>query len=167
MSAIVNYGSNANQSVVTDHTIDVLTDILNEAGLNSCLITSTSRTPDDQARAMYNNIEATGAAAQKALYASPGDAVINVYVTEKARGKTATEIKAAMRAKIVALGPSRVSRHCGDPKKLNVIDVAPSSIADKPSFEDAIEAAKSNGKIRQYFMPRDGDPAYHLEIPQP
>jgi hypothetical protein len=139
----ISFGARANQSVVSQKTIDLLKSILKDAGLDSCRITSTSRTLADQARAMYNNIEATSVLRQKKLYGAAGDQVIDVYVVKKAAGKTSEQIKAAMEAKINALGPGNVSRHCADPSVLNVVDIAPSSIANKQAFETAVLAAKA------------------------
>jgi hypothetical protein len=161
----IKFGAKANQAVVSDKTKTILTDILKAAGLASCLITSTSRTPADQARAMYNNIVATSPNRQKKLYAAAGDEVIDVYIVQHAAGKTADQIKAAMEAKIKAIGPSKVSRHCADPSVLNVVDIAPSSITNKHAFETAVKTAEAKGKISRFITP-PLDPAYHLEIPQ-
>ncbi len=163
----INFGTNANQSVISTHSKTILREMLNHAGLDSCLITSTSRTPADQARVMFNNLKAHGVAAQKALYAAAGDQVIDVYSAKKAEGKTEAQIKAAMEAKIKAIGPEKVSRHCADPAVLNVVDIAPSSIANKHAFENAVNVAKNSGKVSRFITPHNGDPAYHIEIPQP
>ena len=50
------------------HSKSVLIDIMHRAGVASILITSTARTPADQARIMYDNIERYGVAHQKLLY---------------------------------------------------------------------------------------------------
>jgi hypothetical protein len=163
----INFGANANQAVVSVYTLGVLTEILSEAKLSSCLITSTSRTPADQARIMFNNIVSKGVAAQKALYKAPGKAVIDEYVKAKAAGKNGVQIKAAMEAKVIALGPSNVSHHCADPSKLNVVDISPSSLTNKAAFEKATNAAKTLGTVSKFLTPGNNDPAYHLEIPQP
>ena len=163
----INFGPNANQSVVSTHSKTILTEILNHAGLDECSITSTSRTPADQARVMFNNLEAHGVAAQKALYAAAGDQVIDVYSARKAEGKTAAQIKSAMEVKINAIGPDKVSHHCADPAKLNVVDISPLSIANKHAFENAVNVARNSGKVSRFITPNNGDPAYHIEIPQP
>ncbi|HZH30781.1 MAG TPA: hypothetical protein VEY11_08455 [Pyrinomonadaceae bacterium] len=163
----IKFGPKANQAVVSVHTLGVLTEILNAANLVSCLITSTSRTPSDQARIMFSNIVSKGVAAQKALYKAPGRAVIDEYVKTKNAGKTSDQIKAAMEAKIRALGPANVSRHCADPALLNVVDISPSSLSNTTAFEKAIRAAQTKGKLSKFLTPGDNDPAYHLEIPQP
>jgi len=163
----ISFGPKANQAVVSVHTLGVLTGILGAAGINSCLITSTSRTPADQARIMFNNIVSKGVAPQKALYKAPGKAVIDEYVKAKNAGKTGDQIKAAMEAKIRALGPDTVSKHCADPAILNVVDIAPSSLSNKAAFERATRSAQAKGTVSKFLTPGNNDPAYHLEIPQP
>src|ERR1051325_5634943 len=159
----IKFGKNASKENVTNFSLQVLEDILQAAGISSALISSTARTPADQARVMFNNIVATGVAAQKKLYAAAGDAVIDEYVKAKKAGKTPAEIKAAMEAKIIAIGPTRVSHHAADPNVLCVFDVAPSSIDKKAAFEKAVTADKRVSK----FLKPPLDPGYHLEIPQP
>jgi hypothetical protein len=163
----IKFGPKANQAVVSVHTLGVLTEILKNASLASCLITSTSRTPADQARIMFNNIVSKGVASQKGLYAATGRQVIDEYVKAKNAGKNADQIKAAMEAKIIALGPDKVSHHCADPSKLNVVDISPSSLTNKLAFEKATNAAKAKGTVSKFLTPGNNDPAYHLEIPQP
>ncbi len=163
MPVEIKFGSNAKKENVTNFSLQVLEDILQAAGLTSAIISSTSRTPADQARVMFNNIQSTSVVAQKKLYAAAGDAVIDEYVKAKAAKKTPTEIKAAMEAKIIALGPTKVSHHAADPNILCVFDVAPSSIAKKDAFEKAVRADK---RVQKFITP-PLDPGYHLEIPQP
>ena len=159
----IKFGTNAKPESVTPLSLQVLEDILTASGLTSCIISSTARSPADQARVMFNNIVATSVAAQKKLYAAAGDLVIDEYLKAKAAGKTPTEIKAAMEAKINELGPTKVSHHAADPNVLCVFDVAPSSIANKSAFEKAVRKDK---RVSKFLLPPD-DPGYHLEIPQP
>jgi hypothetical protein len=163
----IQFGPKANQGVVSVHTIGVLTDILRTAGCDSCLITSTSRTPAEQARIMFNNIVSQGVVKQKALYAAAGDTVIVEFENAKRAGKSNDQIIAAMEAKIRAVGPDKVSHHCADPAKLNVVDVAPSSIAKQQAFQAAVNAALKQGKVSKFLTPGNNDPAFHIEIPQP
>lgn len=163
MPVEIKFGPKAVKANVTNFSLKVLEDILQAAGISSALITSTARTPADQARVMYDNIVATGVAKQKQLYAAAGDAVIDEYVKAKKAGKTEVEIKAAMESKIIAIGPTKVSHHAADPNVLCVFDVAPSSIAKKTEFERAVRADK---RVKKFITP-PLDPGYHLEIPQP
>ena len=162
----ISFSSSANQKVVSDKTKKILVDILNVADLQSCFITSTSRTPADQARVMFDNIMAHGVPAQKALYGAAGDMVIDEFVKAKNSGKDPVSIKAAMEAKILSIGPGSVSHHCADPAVLNVVDIAPSSIKDKVAFEKAVKTAMKKKVVSKFLTPGNGDPAYHLEIPQ-
>ncbi|WP_066370650.1 transglycosylase SLT domain-containing protein [Herbidospora mongoliensis] len=160
---VIRWADRANRAVVPDYAITVLTDLLRAASLSDALVTSTQRTPADQARAMYDNCERHGAEAQKNLYGKYGDQIIDVYTTAKAAGRDPGQIKADMTRKIVDVGPKNVSLHTADPRTLAVIDVAPSSIRDRAAFERAV---KADARVARFLRPPD-DPAYHLEIPKP
>ncbi|MCA9903671.1 MAG: transglycosylase SLT domain-containing protein [Anaerolineae bacterium] len=159
----IRFATNARSESVTSYSMGVLKEIVAAAGLKSALISSTSRTPADQARIMYNNLEKYGVEHQKRLYGRSGDSVIDVYAKSRAAGKTSDQIKADMETKIKEVGPTNVSRHTGDPNVLNVFDVAPSSITDKVAFEKAV---KADTRVTKFLTPPQ-DPGYHLEIPQP
>jgi hypothetical protein len=159
----ISFGPNAKAADVTAFSRGVLTDVLKAAGLPRVTISSTSRLPADQARVMYVNLERQGIDAQRRLYKEPGRKVIEVYRQGKLAGKDAAAIQAAMTTEIVRLGPTTVSRHASDPKILNVFDVAPSSVANRPAFEAAVRAEP---RVSKFLLPPN-DPGYHLEIPQP
>lgn len=159
----ISFGPNAKAAGVTGFSRGVLTDILQAAGLPRVTISSTSRLPADQARVMFINLEQQGIDAQLRLYKEPGRKVIEVYRQGKLAGKDAASIQAAMTAEIVRLGPTTVSRHASDPKILNVFDVAPSSVTDRPAFEAAV---RDEPRVTKFLLPPN-DPGYHLEIPQP
>lgn len=154
----VTINSNA---LVSKNAVRVLKDILRAAGLSRATITSGRRTPNDQARIMYDLIEHKGGSYAKNLYGSSGEKVIDVYSAQKSAGNSATAIKQAMEAKINQLGCHNVSHHCSDTH--DVIDVAPSSIADQAAFRLALDSALKNGTIDKYIPPPK-DPAFHIEI---
>ncbi|HYO63486.1 MAG TPA: transglycosylase SLT domain-containing protein [Pyrinomonadaceae bacterium] len=162
--ASIEFGKNARRDDFTPHSQKVLEDILRQANLSGALISSTSRTPADQARVMFNNLEREGVEKQKRLYGPYGDKVIDVYVRSKNAGRTDEQIKLDMEAKIKDLGPTNVSKHTADPRVYNVFDIAPSSIRDRRAFEQAVNADE---RVKKFLTPSDSDPAYHLEIPQP
>jgi len=142
---------------------NILLDIMRLAGVDSVLITSTTRGPVDQARIMYDNLEAHGVDAQKLLYKAPGQAVIDVYARCRALGMNADQTKAEMVRKILEIGPQMISHHCTeDTTKRSIFDVAPSSIPDsaKRKFENLVAA---HGNVDKFLMP-PRDPAYHIEI---
>lgn len=162
MPGSIVFGPNAKPSDVSPYSLGVLQDVMNAANVVKLTISSTQRSPADQARVMYNNLETQGVAAQRKLYKPPGQAIIDVYVAGKAAKKTADAIKADMTAKILELGPEKVSHHAADPKVLNVFDVAPSSVADVAAFQNA---AKSDKRVSKFLTPPN-DPGLHFEIPQ-
>lgn len=147
--------------VISDNAVRVLKNILRAAGLSGATVTSGRRTSTDQARIMYELIERHGVSYAKNLYGSYGDQIIDRYVTEKAAGKSATGIKAAMESKIKQLGCQKVSHHCSD--SYDVFDVAPSSITDSAAFRRALDDAVLRDTIEMYLSPPD-DPAFHIEI---
>jgi lysophospholipase L1-like esterase len=156
------FGPNAKAADVTELSRRVLQDIMRRAGLSRVTISSTSRSPADQARVMFDNLERFGVNHQKALYGPAGDLVIEVYRRAKNAGLAAAVIKERMRVEIVRVGPTRVSRHAADPKVLNVFDVAPSSVQNRPAFEQAV---RQDARVSRFITPPT-DPGYHLEIPQ-
>ena len=157
------FGPNAKSSDVTLYSLGVLRDVMTAANVAKLTISSTQRSPADQARVMFNNLETQGVAAQRRLYKAPGQAVIDVYEAGKSAGKTSDAIKADMTAEINELGPMNVSHHAADPKLLNVFDVAPSSVADVNAFQAAV---KKDSRVSKFLTPPN-DPGLHFEIPQP
>jgi len=143
----------------------VIEDILKKTGISQITITSTARTAQDQARIMYENIQRHGVSHQKKLYGSSGDKVIDEYSALKSNGKTKPEIINGMKAKITQIGAGKVSKHAADPKKINVVDIAPSSINMALRNKFVVEINKDS-RVSKLLMP-PSDPAYHLEIPQP
>jgi hypothetical protein len=145
--------------------VAVLRRVMDETGVQSVRVTRTISTPQQQARIMFDNCEANGVEAQKKLYASNGDKVIDVYMHYnglKAKGADRETVIASMAKKIIELGPENVSKHCVlDPKK-SVFDIAPSSIPDDKKEEFQI-ALGLNLSVKRFFYPPD-DPALHIEI---
>jgi hypothetical protein len=158
------FGPNAKSADVSEFTLSVLRDIMGAADVAQLTITSTQRSPQDQARVMFDNIVRDGVARQKALYKPAGQSVIDAFVAAKSAGKSADEIRAAMVARILEIGPEKVSRHSADPKVLNVFDISPGSVAHPAAF---VEAARNEHRVSKVLTPAENDPAFHLEIPQP
>jgi lysozyme len=157
-------GASAKEATFKPYTRGVLEDMMRKAGVSSCTITSTTRTPNDQARIFY--MQLTGQL-QAAAYAAPGEAVKAVGQKAIDSGKTRDEAIGAMEAKIRTYNPmSQVSKHLADPDVLNVFDVAPNSIssAKRQAF---VAAVTSDARVSQFLHPGNStDPAYHIEVPQ-
>ncbi len=163
------FGSGAVASVVSAKTLTILKELLRAAGQATGTITSTARTPAQQAKVMFDNCRTLGVASQYKLYAAAGDQVIDVYVA-KTKSLTpaqvlaqAATIQAAMLAKINQLGPSNVSLHCADPAVKNVIDVSPSMTGKGAALFKA--AALADTRVSKFLFPPT-DPAFHIEVPQ-
>lgn len=166
----VGFGKRARQDVVAPSSIEVVKDVLRAAGLAKATITSTARTPADQARAMYQNLVGSGRGQgvehQRQLYGTAGDKIIDVFVELRDKGSTPAEIQAGMRDRILEIGPGKVSRHLADPATLNVLDIAPSSLGGGDAVAAFETAAKAlvGSRIERLLTPGDRDPAEHLEI---
>lgn len=160
----IKFASTANSASVAVESRAALKEIMADAGISQMTVTSTARSANAQARIMYKNIVVHGVEHQKALYGKSGDLVIDAYVAAKEAGKSEGGIISAMEEKLAEIGCGKVSRHCADSSKLDVLDIAPSSIPEdkRDAFERAV---KNSDKITKYIFPPT-DPAYHLEIPK-
>lgn len=145
-----------------------LIDIMMAAGVQSCEITSVARIPAEQAAAMWENLNGPpplkGIAAERHLYLEPGNRVIDVY--EQNSSLPAAQVIALMTARIIEIGPGLVSHHCGDPSKITVFDIGPSTVKPPeslPAFEAALTEAVKDGRLSKFLSPSNGDPALHIE----
>lgn len=148
----INFAPNVDQSTVSIHSKHVIQDSMISSGEKSVLITSTIRTPEKQAKIMHDNALKYGVQEQYNLYSSYGDSVIDKFPDLSSMTKT-----------IYELGPTNISNHIRNPKNINVIDIAPSSVKNKDIFKRSIQ---NNPGIYKMILPPK-DPAFHLEIKQP
>jgi hypothetical protein len=149
-----------------------LEEILLAAGVYSCKVTSFARTPEDQARVMWENCSAELPASlkvlykdsvhrQRSLYKAPGQAVVDVYAAHRTLSREACIAK--MLEKILEVGPHKVSNHCAEAEgPVWVVDVGPSSIPYTQRVKFC-EVAKADPRVKRFLEP-PADPAYHLEI---
>ena len=143
---------------LSNYTKDLLLNIDSYSG--TIKITNTVRTPEDQAKAMLNNIERTGPEKQIKIYADDGDKVIRVYD----ENKTYDENLSAMTAKIYEVGPYNVSKHCAsaeDLKKLNTFDISLKYSTNTDKLYSALEKLKSQGLLRDL---REENGCIHVEV---
>ncbi len=169
----VTFGPNADATALRPATIDIVKDSLRAAGQRTVTITSTARTPADQARAMFQNLTNpanpinVNVNNQLALYAAPGRAVINVFV-QQTQGLTRQQIlangaaiRAAMEQEINRQGPQNVSRHCADPATVNVADLGAGAFnaTNGPLFVNAIRP-----RVTRFIDERNSNGCYHIEV---
>lgn len=169
----VNYGANANTGAVWARTLDIIKDSLRAAGQSSATITSTTRSPGDQARAMFQNLVnpvfdiSTNVANQLNLYGASGEAVINVFVqmtqglTHQQILQNQTVIRAAMEQEINNQGPQNVSRHCADPTQRNVVDIG-AGVFNANNVQLFINAIQ--GRVNVLHDERDANSCIHIEV---
>jgi hypothetical protein len=150
---------------------DLFCNILSQVGIMGVIITSTKRTPHDQARIMYENLDGPHSNKQEyierqlRLYGTAGDQVIHVFEHQLSMGAGRDSAIRAMEDEIIAIGPQKVSAHCCTIPNREVFDVAPSSIPEdkRQQFKTIMSSMMRVTK----FIPFPLDPAYHIEITNP
>jgi len=182
------YRTNA-RKVLSSYTENIVKLAMSYAGVNTCDISSTLRTFDDQTRIMYDNCgaypNATSVTALRSArgwgYAAAGRSVEEVYYAKKSEGQE--KCKQAMKNKIEALykESKKVSLHCvseADYNNKNVLDIPYSSVnaGKRREFETALMGMTREIKNIRYKKPAQGeiyidrmiieDKCWHLEIPQ-
>ena len=163
----IQFDSRVDPTTLTVYSRAVLNDVMRAAGIESLRITSTFRSPEMQARIMFDQIDRRGEKAARRLYNATAEQVLDVYVALRQKRVSDTEIITAMADKIRALRlkDPRAFKHVADPKILNTLDIAPSSIP--VARRDAFRKAIANESRISRFLGPPVDEAFHLEIPQP
>lgn len=158
----IRFRDGVNSDGVTTHAIELLKMLGASSGNPHIDVSSVARTPYDQARVMYDNCLKLGVRSQYDLYARAGDKVVAVYEREVKQGKDKNAVIKAMQAKIMEIGPSRVSRHCVDTSIMNVFDVPFSSITNKKEFRRALN------KFHPYpisrYLDENSNNCFHIEM---
>ena len=144
----------SSSGTITDKSRNILLSLEYNGTIN---ITSTMRTPEHQAQVMLNNIKLTGVQKQLDLYGSYGDQVINVYNPSLSDADNLS----AMVNKIYEIGPSKVSKHCGDQSVIDVFDVSCNGL-DVTKFKNAL--SKIQGV--KYIDESGSNNCIHIEITQ-
>lgn len=162
---------NNDKNRVSSKTKEILIYIAKSAGIHKLHITSTLRTPLEQAQAMYTNAKNLGVESQK-HYKAAGWKVIQAGVAagiedrNKAIQAMVDEINTLMSKGQV------VSRHCVSEEiyaQRNVVDISRSRLNKlaRP-FDKAIKEYMKNNDDIYYISPyaHNGEPVFHLEIKQ-
>lgn len=174
---------NAARDAARISTLDrqIITDCATKAGLAFAVVTSTARSAEEQALAMYRNCVANGRDAngngipdgcdeQFRLYSKFGDLVVQVYLDYHRKGITAeATVVNAMTRMIKQIGAERVSAHCvSDWSVKHIIDLSARRI-EKSKWSAFEGAVKADHRISKYFSPLTPNidrHAWHLEIDQ-
>jgi len=175
-------GEPIDTSVLSDPSVAILKGLLRQAGQKSAIVSSTIRSPDDQARIMIGNeIRQT-----QSDYSTAGRNVLALY-KRLTKGHNVNWIEDPVNGVQNAMvglitnnsygnygywsSAFRVSHHIQLPGAYflyNVVDLQPSSFkGNGPLFEAAALRAAQSGIVTHFYdkktHPRDG--AYHFEIP--
>lgn len=153
----VSYSQSITQDkrLVSNYTFEVIKMALQASGNTSAVITSTIRTPAEQASIMYKNAS-KDLKGQYDLYGTQGDKVLDVFKDNKSKSKD--DVIKVMAAKIEELAKTglRVSKHCVTEetyKTINVVDIGVNStLAKNPGFKKkeftkALTSLKNDGYI--------------------
>lgn len=171
----VTYSSDIPESrrIVSTYAKNVVQIALKESGMNHAVITSTLRTPEDQAAIMYKNAK-INLSKQKELYGKNGDEVLEVYSQNKDQPKD--EVIKLMTEKIESLlkKDRKVSNHCitiESFKKLNSFDIGVNSTKaknknfDKDKLTKAFKELERLGYISNFIdETMKSNSCWHLEI---
>lgn len=161
----------ADKHIVSEYSIQIIKTALKESGLKTAVITSTIRTPEEQAATMLQNAK-KNLKKQYSLYGMTGDAVLKIYEKNKLKSDVlnlmATEIK-----RLEAEG-KRVSQHCVSKEvylKNNVIDIGLHSMKaanlnfDSKKFAAALKKLKDEGYLEVLIdETMKSNAAWHFEI---
>ncbi|WP_205728657.1 PAAR-like protein [Flavobacterium sp. J27] len=150
-------GQSAHENAVSQSSRQILQTVGEASNNLDIYITSTARTPHDQARIMYDNCQAD-LQEQRETYRAPGQRVIDVY--ESNQEKERSVVISLMEAKINELGPSTVSLHCADSNTINVFDISIRRLTNPADFLTEIQSRTEVSRV----LTENG--VYHVEIPQ-
>ena len=124
-----------NASRISEITIQKLLNLNGYTGLIK--VTSTARTPEEQGKAMLDNILLHGYDKQYSTYKIHGRNVIAKYNPSASYADNLS----AMIHQIYIEGPHKVSHHCADFEEINVLDVSKNSLSDVAAFKNAVKEA--------------------------
>lgn len=160
------------RNIVSEKTKKILAFLAKEAGMNKIYITSTIRTAESQANAMYS---------QNIRYTAPGEEVKRVRDECKAKNMRKEQTISKMVEKIIELQKQnkKVSKHCVSTEQYNKVDVVDIGLnsngfgtnshlnAQGKKFKQACKDAKLNGIISGFISGDEpGEGAMHIEITQ-
>ncbi len=163
------------ERIVSAYTLGVIRMAVEIAGLQKAVITSTLRTPEQQAQIMYK-YASINLAKQYGLYGKVGDQVLKVF--ERNRAKPRNEVIALMVAEIESLlkQGKRVSRHVvnlSTYNMLNVVDIGVNSTrsVNPPSafkiekVTQAFWSLKKGGYISEFIDETNiKNQCWHIEV---
>lgn len=138
--------------------------ILRTSRVTTAVISSTERTPEHQARVMYD-LAKEDLAGAKDLYCDEGDIVLERYNNKKPRA----EVLADMLAELLRQLPKARERGClnhVENDAVYAVDIASSSVPEE-AFAALVRAGKKavkDGKVVRFLYPPSDKRAFHFEF---
>lgn len=157
---------------VSEKSKKIIKAIAKEAGVHIVHITSTLRTAEEQAQAMYTNMCNKGVASQLEYYGRNGRVVINAGVNAGVGNRHAALTAMINKIKELQGDNKIVSRHCVSESMYavtNVMDISKTKLnSHGRNFDKAIINYMKKSQAVKYISPyaNSGEPAFHLEIEQ-
>jgi peptidoglycan hydrolase-like protein with peptidoglycan-binding domain len=164
----------SSKHIVSQYSISVIKQALINANMTQAVITSTIRTPSEQANIMYEQAK-KNLTAQFRLYGTTGDEVLKVYKNNAK--KTKQEVVTLMKTKIENLLKQgrRTSKHVvteTQHRSLNIIDIGVNSTRaacgtsfNMSGFMTALNDLKANGYIDKVIdETKKTNSCWHIEI---
>ena len=164
----------ASEQIVSPYAISIIQLALQKADMPQAVITSTIRTPKEQACIMYNNAK-KNLIKQFKLYGSTGDEVLKVYKANQNRPES--EVIKLMEDKIATLLKQgrKTSKHvvtADQYKNLNIIDIGVNATRKVcgiafsiEKFTKALKDLQTNGYIDKLIdETKKSNTCWHIEI---
>lgn len=152
--AKVTFAANITQyrkSVLDPRVIALHEDIGTKSRNYSVIITSTIRTPEEQANAMYNNEKAGYDGL--ALYAAAGDQVIMVYRQNKHKPKAVVQKLMVDKINELSKQGQRVSLHCVPESIYRLAPIIDISMRSMRSVKDYVNEAIKRREVTRVIVP--------------
>jgi hydroxymethylpyrimidine pyrophosphatase-like HAD family hydrolase len=159
----VTYDSGVDRSAISDYAELVLREICSRACIRSVIVSSGARTPESQARAMYQNAQ-SNLARERRLYGRNGNQVLDQYEQGVAQGQDATTVQHNM-AEAIRQSPDSF-HHVSRAANLSVFDVGPKSVGSEEAGQRLAQEARADARVIRFFQPPN-DAGYHFEIQDP
>lgn len=167
------FNSGIDGSCLSEKTLQIITQAGTSAGLSNITITSTLRTPERQAQAMYTNV-----LNNKIISYKPAGSAVQNRCIEGVKGKENKSDTIKAMVKIIedfSVKGQRVSKHClslDEYKKLNVLDISYKSMPSDKNAILFIKALQDFKDVVKIIQPLDktvkvydtSEPAIHIEI---
>lgn len=166
-------GIGTDKRLVSNYSLEVIKIALKECNMNHAVITSTLRTPKDQARIMLENAK-KNFQGQYNMYGRRGKEVLDVYKNNKTKGDDAIGDYMEEKISEIMEGGNSVSNHCFTPEmyqKRNVFDIGVNSTKavcknfNMEKFTSALKNLKDEGYIFDFIdETAKSNKCWHVEI---